>query len=128
MTVPLYFRTHLYGGDDKKSVYKAYISFVPQSDGSYSLGIADQPLQYLGEDVIVGNGAAQIVTIPDGTKLIKIESEGGVAYYAINGTASSGSGGYIPQDQTRWVGPYSNLESLSIFAEVGVSVHLIFEG
>jgi hypothetical protein len=96
-------------------------------DGTYSFDSASSA-SYLGQQVIVGNGANQNATLPSGTKTIWIMSEGGKAHCSVNAVASpTTSGFYCPDGQIRVVGPYDNITTLGVFAPVGTSVHLTYE-
>ena len=86
-------------------------------------------MNYLGEQVIAGNGASQNATLPAGTKTVWVSPEGGVAYASVGAAgAAASSGFYVPQNATRLVGPFSKIASLGVFAAVGVTVHLVYEG
>lgn len=87
----------------------------------------DTSAVYLGEQTITGNGASQPATLPDGTTTVWISAEGGTVYVSINGAASATSGIYVPDGQKGYVGPYSNLTSLAVFATAPAKAHLIYE-
>jgi hypothetical protein len=83
--------------------------------------------QYLGDQAITGNGASQAATLPALTNCVWAFAEGGAVYVAVNGTASANSGFYIPDGQARFVGPYSNMTSLAVFATAPAKAHIIYE-
>lgn len=83
--------------------------------------------EYLGEEKIAGNDGSQAATLPIGTAGVWIMAEDGVAYAAVNAAATVNSGMYVPQDTVRYIGPYTNIDSLAVWAATGVTVHLIYE-
>jgi hypothetical protein len=85
------------------------------------------PGQYEGGEAISGNDANQAATIPSGTTTVIVMAEGGPVYCAVNGTASTSSPFYCPEDQARILGPYSNLKSLGVYAATGDTAHLAYE-
>lgn len=85
------------------------------------------PDTYLGQEVINGNGASQNATIPSGASFVWASTVSGIAYAAVNTSAAPTTAGwYIPQDQVRIIGPFSNLTSLGVYAASGVYVHLVY--
>lgn len=87
----------------------------------------DTSAVYLGEQTITGNGASQPATLPSGTTTVWISAEGGAVYVSINGSGSASSGVYVPDGQKGYIGPYSNLTSLGVFATAPAKAHLIYE-
>lgn len=87
----------------------------------------DTSAVYLGEQMIIGNGASQAATLPTGTSTVWITAEGGAVYATINAAGSASAGIYVPDGQKALVGPYSNLTSLGIFATAPAKAHMIYE-
>lgn len=82
---------------------------------------------YLGEERITCDGTSQALTLPVGTQIVEIEAEGGLLYWSLNGNpAQASSGGYIPEDQGRIVGPLANLNSVNVQGAVGAYAHVMY--
>jgi hypothetical protein len=87
------------------------------------------PGTYLGDQVIAGNSANQNATLPTGTKTVWVMAEGGPVYCEINGVAAVATAGiYVPENNVRLVGPFSNLTSLGVYAATGDTARLVYEG
>lgn len=89
------------------------------------------PLFYLGEEVLNPNGAAADATLPDagvgGALCVEIRPEDEECFYTINGTAAAAtSGGYVAAGGGDFIGPVSNLDSISFFQVAGGLVHLLY--
>ena len=85
--------------------------------------------RYVSETTVTLNGAAVSVTLPSvpaGTLVIEIAASGGNVYYAINGTASDSSAGFVSQGRVRTIPPLSNLKSLSVYGASGAHAHILF--
>lgn len=95
-------------------------------DGVYAQEVVVIGLTYLGEQSITMNGASQAATLPTGTNFVEISAEGGVVRFTINDDASADSGGYVPEDNTRYIPKLDNLTSLALFGESPVVAHLIY--
>ena len=84
-------------------------------------------MTYLGEQVITMNGGSQACTLPTGTNFVEITAGGGVVQYTINAAASANSGGYVPQDQTRYIMKLDNLTSLYVYGASPAKAYLIYK-
>ena len=85
--------------------------------------------EYLGhEELDVGDPVArQTATLPSECAIVELRARGGEIYFNINGLATVGSCGYIPEDQAEIIGPLSNLNSLTVTSSTADAVcHCIF--
>ena len=80
--------------------------------------------EYLGAQRIDADGASA-ATIPAHATIVVITAETGAVRYAVNGAAGANSTP-VPQDQTRVIGPLSNLESFGIYNSGGSVAYLEF--
>lgn len=113
--------------------------WVDQGDGTHAEKVAAEliagetialvPGTYLGQQIIAGNDGSQNATIPDGTKTIWVQAEGGPVGCTVNGASASvaAAGYFCPENQVRLIGPFSNIASLGVFAATGDNAHLIYE-
>lgn len=85
---------------------------------------------YLGKEVVAGNDDTQDVqNMPAGTNRFWVDADGGPVYVAINDDAATDdASGVVPQEGTRYFGPYNNITSIGIYAATGVSAYLRYEG
>lgn len=79
---------------------------------------------YLGEESLDMDSTSQDATLPAGTNVLEISAEGGAVRFTINDDASADSGGYVPEDQTRYVLKLENLTSLAVFGVSPAIAHL----
>jgi hypothetical protein len=79
---------------------------------------------YLGEEALDMDSSSQDCTLPTGTNVVEISAEGGAVRFTINDDASADSGGYVPEDQTRWVLKLENLTSLAVYGANPAVAHL----
>jgi hypothetical protein len=69
--------------------------------------------EYLSAEKIDADGLGT-ATLPTGASIVSLTAETAAVRYAVNGTADANSTP-VPTDQTRTLGPLSNLESLTVF-------------
>lgn len=81
-------------------------------------------LTYLGQQAITMNSASQALTLPTGANFVEISAESGAVYYTINATASANSGGYVPEDQVRYLPKVENLTSLQVYGVSPAIAHV----
>lgn len=98
--------------------------------GTNNIGDVDvisQPgITYKGEETITMDGSSKACTLPANTNMIEITAEGGAVRYSINGAASTNSGGYIPDGQTRILYHIANLSSLALFGTGPAKAHMLY--
>lgn len=80
--------------------------------------------RYLGAQRLANDGL-NVASLPSGTTVIVVTAETGAIRYEINGSADANSTP-VPQDQTRVIGPLSNLLSFSVFNAGGSVAYLEF--
>ncbi len=80
-------------------------------------------VECLGEESITMNGGAQACTLPANCNSVEISAEGGPVRFTINGTATANSGGYVPQDQLRYL-PKQTLTGLSLYGSSPAIAHM----
>jgi hypothetical protein len=87
-------------------------------------GLAVQPISWecLGDERISADGV-QVATLPTGTTIVVITAETAPVRYQING-AGAATSVPVPVDQSRVIGPLSNLTSLGIFNAASSVVYL----
>lgn len=83
------------------------------------------PVLQLGEQRITLNAAPQMITIPAGTKYVRIAAEGGAVRWNSMGWASATSGGYVPQNTFEWIAVNPGFE-LSIYGAGGTFANLVY--
>ena len=83
------------------------------------------PLQYLGAERISLSGAAQSATLPTNTNHVVLAAEGGDIRYAVNGTASATSGGYVPAGAICRIRA-RNITSFSVYGPSGAYANLVY--
>jgi len=82
---------------------------------------------YLGEERITCDGSSQALTIPNGAQVVEIDAEGGDLYFSLNGNpAQASSGGYVPEDSARIVGPLANLNTINVQGAGGTFAHVLY--
>ena len=83
--------------------------------------------EYLGGQVIAGDGGSQAATLPANTQIFEIDAEGGNIQYAINlGFAPPAASGFCPENAARIQGPLENLTALAVNMAVGVTAHILY--
>ena len=93
-------------------------------DGRLAAEVVSIGWTYLGEESLDMDSNSQDVTLPDGTNVVEISAEGGAVFYTLNDDASADSGGYVPEDQARYVFKVENLTSLAVYGESPAVAHL----
>jgi hypothetical protein len=84
-------------------------------------------MTYLGQQAITMNSGSQACTLPTGTNFVEISASAGAVQYTINGAASADSGGYVPENQTRYILKLDNLTSLYVYGVSPAKAHLIYK-
>jgi len=84
-------------------------------------------MTYLGEETLSMDSSSVPATLPEGTNFVEVSASGGAVQYSINGDASANSGGYCPQDQTRYILKLDNLTSLEFYGASPAKTHLIYK-
>ncbi len=81
-------------------------------------------LSYLGGETLTMDGTSKACTLPTNTSVVRVATESGVAFYAVNGTATVNSGGLVGTlvDEVEIEG----LTSLAFCGTVGVKVHVTY--
>ncbi len=96
--------------------------------GTNAIGSVDvgslSGLTYLGEQTIAMNASSLPATLPEGTNFVEISASGGAVQFTLNGDASANSGGYVPQDNTRYILKCDNLTSLEFYGASPAKAHL----
>ena len=83
--------------------------------------------QYLSGDAHVLVAATRrTITLPGDATIVEMRPRNAAVFFAINGLATTGSGGYIPQDGAEIIGPLSNLNSLTVISTGAPTVHVMF--
>lgn len=83
--------------------------------------------EYLGGEAptLVANTRTTL-TLPSEATIVEIRPEDAEVYFKINGLATTGSDGYIPQDGAEIIGPLSNLTSLTVISSGAAIVHTMY--
>ena len=84
--------------------------------------------EYLdGETLTLDGVDRQAATLPSECAIVEIRPESGELYFSINGLATIGSDGYIPEDGAEILGPLSNLNSLTVYSTTANTVaHILY--
>ena len=85
-------------------------------------------LQFVGEETLTGLQGSTALTIPLDASCVEISAESGAVYWTFSAIASATSGGYIPEDGARWIGPMcrADLQTRGIRVFSSGTVHVMY--
>lgn len=89
--------------------------------------VAEAGMVQLGEERLTGAAAAQLATIPTGTRRVRIAAEVSACRWTMSGTATATSGGYLAADNVEWL-PVQEGALLSIYIAGSAYVDLVYLG